>query len=103
MFGNYIGEIFLDSRLLFAILISIADQDPMADMPPEDDYDEDDEESVNLLDVSSDVEIDPAELDGLDDSDDDAKFVHYHVVSSATVKFFFFSTAGSRNSQTMNP
>ncbi|GJJ06236.1 hypothetical protein Clacol_000426 [Clathrus columnatus] len=52
LFGNYI------------------DQDPMADMPPEDDYDEDDE-SVNLLDVSSDVEIDPAELDGLDDSEND--------------------------------
>lgn len=53
-------------------LTFVLDQDPMADMPPGDDYDDDDE-SVNLLDVSSDVEIDPAELDGLDDSEDDEK------------------------------
>jgi len=51
LFGNYI------------------DQTPISDLPP-DDYDSDDE-SVNLLDVSSDVEINPDELDGLGESDDE--------------------------------
>ncbi|KAF8520326.1 FKBP-like protein [Hysterangium stoloniferum] len=54
LFGNYIGSYH---------------QTPISDFPP-DDYDSD-EESVNLLDVSSDVEINPDELDDLADSDDE--------------------------------
>ena len=51
------------------------DQAPLPmDLPP----DFGDEESVDLRDVSSDVEIGPDELEGLDESDDEA-YVRFHV------------------------
>ncbi|KAF8588630.1 hypothetical protein K439DRAFT_1384157 [Ramaria rubella] len=55
LFGNYIDQTLFPNDL-----------DP--------DMNSSDEESVDLRDVSSDVEINPDELEGLDDSDDEDRF-----------------------------
>jgi FK506-binding nuclear protein len=77
LFGNYVGMCDTCRLTNIGIEKPSVDQAPLpTDLPP----DFSDEESVDLRDVSSDVEMNPDDIDGLDDSDDE-EYVHVRVSS----------------------